>query len=204
MLAEEVKQDLVTTLVLLLVLSVVQVGTSSHPAVDLSGEGLNVLGDLQVGTEGIDIGSGLVLGGKHGEGNLDRLGVVGVDHGGVALSTSLEGVVLASESQSSDLTTPAETEDGPVKGAVGAELVGILDDLGDLREVVGRSGLGREELAEELLVLIGGGRVPGDIGGAALEEVGDENAVLLLGGVGEDIGTLDGLVEEAENVYTRY
>lgn len=66
----------------------------------------------------------------------------------------------------------------------------------------GRGGLVLEEVAEELLVLVSGGRVPRDIGGLALEEIGHEHAVFLLVRVGQDIGTLDGLVEEAEDVWT--
>jgi hypothetical protein len=49
-------------------------------------------------------------------------------------------------------------------------------------------------------VLVGSRRVPGDIGRATLEEVGYEHAVLLLVRRGQDIGALDGLVEEAEDI----
>lgn len=58
-----------------------------------------------------------------------------------------------------------------------------------------------EEVAEFLLVLIGGWGVPGDVGGASFEEVGDIDAVLLLVGGGQNVGTLDGLIEESEDVY---
>jgi tetrahydromethanopterin S-methyltransferase subunit G len=49
-------------------------------------------------------------------------------------------------------------------------------------------------------VLVSGRRVPRDIGGLALEEVGHEHAVFLLIRVGQDVGTLNGLVEETEDV----
>lgn len=49
-------------------------------------------------------------------------------------------------------------------------------------------------------MLLGGRGIPRDVGGAALEEVGNEHAVFLVGRRSEDVGTLDGLVEEAEDV----
>lgn len=55
-------------------------------------------------------------------------------------------------------------------------------------------------MAQLLLVLLGGGGIPRDVGGATLEEVGYEDAVFLVGRRSEDVGTLDGLVEEAEDV----
>lgn len=65
-----------------------------------------------------------------------------------------------------------------------------------------RSGAGFEEFAEFLFVFVGGGWVPRDVGGFALEEIGDEDAVfLVLVGVGEDIGALEGLWKVAENIF---
>lgn len=58
-----------------------------------------------------------------------------------------------------------------------------------------------KELAQLLLLVVVGGRVPLVRGGLALEPVGDQHAVLLLAGLGEDIGALDGLGEEAEDVH---
>lgn len=55
-------------------------------------------------------------------------------------------------------------------------------------------------MAQFLLVLLGGGGIPRDVGGATLEEVGYDDAVFLVGRRSEDVGTLDGLVEEAEYV----
>lgn len=200
MLVEELQDSLVATLILLLDLRVLQVRTGSHPAVDLGREGLHMVGDLQVGLERLDGLRGLVLGGEHDEGHVDALGVVGVDHGGVSLGGGLEELVVGASRQSSDLTTPTEAQNRPLEAATGGLLVGLGDDVGDLGEGLGRSGLGREELTQLLLVLVGGGRVPGDVGRLALEEVGHEDAVLLLVGGGQDVSTLDGLVEEAEDV----
>jgi hypothetical protein len=50
-------------------------------------------------------------------------------------------------------------------------------------------------------VLVGLGREPGDVCGFALEEVGDEDAVFLRRRGGEDVGALQGLGEEAEDVW---
>lgn len=71
-------------------------------------------------------------------------------------------------------------------------LLASATTLGILERVLG-GGLGLEEVAELLLVVVGLRREPGDIGGLALEEVGDEDTVLLLVGVGQDVGSLDGL-----------
>jgi len=49
-------------------------------------------------------------------------------------------------------------------------------------------------------VLIGGRGIPGDIGGTAFEEIRHEDAVFLVVGGGENIGALNGLVEETEDV----
>jgi hypothetical protein len=67
-----------------------------------------------------------------------------------------------------------------------------------------RHGLGGEEVAEFLALLLVVRRIPGDICGLALEEVGHDDAVgLVRVGGGEDVGSLEGLVEEAEDVCSR-
>lgn len=64
-----------------------------------------------------------------------------------------------------------------------------------------RTGFGLEEIAEFLFVFGGGGWVPRDVGGFAFEEIGDVDAIfLILVGCGEDVGALEGLGEEAEDV----
>lgn len=199
-LVEEVKHGLVATLVLLAHLGVLQVRTSSHPAVDLSGESLDVVRRLEVGLERLNVVRGLVLGGQESHGDVHGLGIVGVNHGGVALDSRLEELVVLAGGESGDLTTPAVSQDGPVEAATGRELVGLGHDVGDLGEGAGGSGLGLEEVAKLLLVVIGLRREPGDVGGLALEEVGNEDTVLLLVGVGQDVGSLDGLGEETEDV----
>lgn len=203
MLVEEVQQGLVSSLVLFHHLGVLQVATSCHPAVNLGGEGLDVVGDLQVGLESVDVVLRLVLGCQHCERHLDGLCIVGVDHCRVSLSTSLEEVVLTADRQRRDLSAPAVSQNGPrVKLTTGRELVSLFDNSRNLGKGLGRGGLGAEEVAELFLVLIGGRGVPGDISGAALEEVGDDHAVFLLIRGSQDIGTLESLVEEAEDVFT--
>ena len=65
-----------------------------------------------------------------------------------------------------------------------------------------RTGFGLEEVAEFLFVFGGGGWVPGDVGWFTFEEVGDVDAVFpVLVGCGEDVGSLEGLGEEAEDVF---
>lgn len=125
MLGKELEQGLVATLVFALHLRILQVRAGSHPAVNLSREGLNVVRDDEVGLESIDIFLFLILGSEHGERHLNSLGVVGVDHGGVALSGALEDLVIASNGQRRDLTTPAESKNRPVESAIGGELVGL-------------------------------------------------------------------------------
>lgn len=51
-------------------------------------------------------------------------------------------------------------------------------------------------------MFIGSRWVPGDVGGFAFEEVGDVDAVfVVLVRSGEDVGALDGLGEEAEDIF---
>lgn len=200
MLVEEVQDGLVSPFILLAHLRVLEVGPRRHPAVDLGREGLDVVGGLQVVLESLNGLGILVLGGQHRHGDGDCFGVLGVDHGRVTLHGSLEDLVVLAGRKRRDLTTPAESENGPVEAATGGQLVGLSDHAWNLGEVLRGTGLGLEEVAEFLFVFVGLRREPGDIGRLSLEEIGHENAVLLLVSGGQDIGTLDGLVEETEDV----
>lgn len=163
-----------------------------------------MIGDLQVSLEGIDVVGGLILGCQTREGHVDGLGVIGVDHGRVALRGGLEELVVSASGEGGDLAAPAEAQDGPgLEASPGGGLVGRVDNAGDLREGLGWGSLSLEEVAELLLVFVGGRRIPRDIGGATLEEVGYEDAVVLSVGSGQDVGSLDGLVEESEDIYSR-
>lgn len=200
-LLEEAQRGPVSPLILLAHLLILEVGASSHPSVDLGGEGLNIVGLLQVGTECLDILGVLVLGGQHRHGDVDTLGIVRVEHRWVALHRRLEQLVVLTRRQGRDLASPAVTQDRPrLEAAASSELVGLGDNGGDLGQICGRSSLGLEEVTQLLLVVVGLRREPGDVGRLALKEVGDEDAVLLLARGGQDVGTLDGLGEETENV----
>lgn len=68
------------------------------------------------------------------------------------------------------------------------------------RSIRGAGGT-REEIAHPLLFLLGIGREDAEREGFALEEVWHEDLVLVvLVGVGEDVGALEGLGTEAEDV----
>lgn len=80
-------------------------------------------------------------------------------------------------------------------------LLNLLEHLGHARHRLRRGALLLEEIAELLALLLCVRRVPGDVCGLALEEVGHEDLVLvLLVGVCEDVGALQRLGEEAEDV----
>lgn len=205
MLVEELENGLVSTLVLLPHLGILQVRSRSHPAMDLTREGLDMLGDLQICLIVLDILSRLISRGEHRHGDIHSLGVIGIDHSRVALRSGLEELIISARSKGSDLAAPAETQDRPgLEVAARGQLVTLGYDVGDLGKGVGWGGLGRKEVAQLLLVLIGGRRVPRDVGRATLEEVGHEHAVLLVSRSCKDIGTLDGLVEKAKDICRSY
>jgi len=110
------------------------------------------------------------------------------------------GVLDPRHETSAHLPAPAEAHNAPL---LELALLGrnLLHDLRDARQRLRRRGLGLEELAQVLALLVVVRRVPADVGRLALEEVWHEDAVwVLLVAVGEDVGALDGLREEAEDV----
>ena len=82
-LAVELKQYLIPTLVLLSDPIILEVPTSRHPAMNLVAESLNVVIHRQILAELFDGIGVFVAGREHAEGHLDAFGVGGVDHGGV-------------------------------------------------------------------------------------------------------------------------
>lgn len=52
-------------------------------------------------------------------------------------------------------------------------------------------------------MFIGGGGIPRDVCGVPLEEIRHEHAIFLLIRGGQDIGTLDGLVKEPEDIWVQ-
>lgn len=159
----------------------------------------------------------LILARQHGNGDADASGIVGINHGRVACSSSLEDGVLL-RGQVYNLATPAEANDTEGCNVLVLAL-DLLDDLGNAADGLGWCTGGLEELAETLALLLlswlsvilswirthkkthGVRRVVVDVNRLALEEVGHEDLVLVLLVTGcKDIGTLESLVLEAENV----
>jgi hypothetical protein len=219
-LVEEAQQNTVSIHVVLLDILVFEVGTvirvsifpsrvtkesspSSHESMDLVVVPLdNVLG-LDTLLPLLD--SFLVL-------------VVGVNHCGVACSSSLEKCVLLRR-QVYNLAAPAETDNA--KGCdVLVLALNLFNDLGDTTDSLGWCAGGLEEFTETLALLLlswlsdfqfsayivtsktySVRGVVADVNGLALEKVGHEDLVLVLLVAGcEDIGALDGLVLEAKDV----
>jgi hypothetical protein len=86
------------------------------------------------------------------------------------------------------LSAPAVAKDGPFLDSIFASQ--LIDNLRNARQRLRRRSGCLEEIAQLLLLLFGVWRVPGDVGGITLEEVGHEDLVLLVIRVGEDICTL--------------
>lgn len=195
MLLQEIQRSAITTLILLLHILILKITPRGHPAVDLGRESLDIVICLQSRAKLGHIFGVLVLTRQQGHGDIDVLGIIRVQHGRVALHGCLERLVLGAGGENADLAAPAVAEDAPggeaaAGGGWGCEGVGFGDDAGDLGEGVGGCGLGLEESAELLLVVVGLRGKPGDVGGLAFEEVGNEDPVFLRGGGGEDVGAL--------------
>jgi hypothetical protein len=124
----------------------------------------------------------------------------------MTLHSRLERRILLASRENRDLPAPAVSENRPrlelaPRAAARRETIRLTDYPGDLRQRRGRRGLCVEEIPQLLFVLVGLRREPGDVCGLAFEEIGDEDAVFLRGGGGEDVGALQGLREEAKDVW---
>ena len=97
------------------------------------------------------------------------------------------------------LSTPAHAQDTPCLDP-GLETVNCLHYFRDLLRIVIRVGRPSEECAQLLAFLIVVRWVPFLARGLPIEEVGHEDLVFLIPGVGENIRALQGLREEAEDV----
>ena len=107
------------------------------------------------------------------------------------------GVLL--RGQVDNLSAPAEADNGPLLDALA--LAKLINNLGNAWQCLRRCSGCLEEFAEFLLLLLVIRRVPGDVCWAALKKVRHENLVLLLlVCVGENVGTLECLREEAKDV----
>jgi hypothetical protein len=133
---------------------------------------------------------------EHDVWDRDARCVVAGDHGGVACCCDFEGCVglggevydlfglcqnekkgvsLSSRCKITCLSTPTKPNNRPLLNTL--TLPQLLHNLRNARQRLWRRGLRVEELAQLLLVLVGLRRVPRDIGGLALEEIGHEDLV---------------------------
>jgi hypothetical protein len=97
------------------------------------------------------------------------------------------------------LPTPAIPNNRPLLNP--PTLPQLLHNFRDPRYRLGRRSLVIKELTKLLLVFVRLRRVPRDVGRLALEEIRHEDLVRVVGvGVGEDVGALQRLVEEAEDI----
>ena len=201
---EERQSSFVPVLILFLDVLVTQISAGRHPAVNLVLVVLEEVRGLQIRLVLLACIDILVHGGQHGHRDRYRGRIVRINHGRVALHGGLEQRVLA-RAKRSDFAAPAVPHDTPAAGkplAGGTELVRFGEDARDTRQGVWWWSLGLEEVTQFGLLIIGFWRVPGDIGGRALEEIGHEDAVgLLRVRSGEDVGTLEGLVAVAKYIW---
>ena len=87
----KIQQHAITPLILLPHPLIFQIAPRRHPAVHLVPERLDVVGGAERLVELLHGGGVLVAGGEHAEGDLDSLGVGGVDHCGVDFGGGGEG-----------------------------------------------------------------------------------------------------------------
>lgn len=147
----------------------------------------------------LDIFLTLILTWQHEHRDSDVRRVIRIHHSRVTRRSCLEHSPLRA-SQVNDLPTPAVANNTPLLDS----RVLVLNLFHDLRHTfygLGRRGLRPEELAELLALLFCVWWVPTDIGRLALEKVGHEDPVLVrLVGVRKDVGALQCLGPEAENI----
>lgn len=174
-LVEEVEEQLVGFLVVGLDRLILQITASGHETMDLVGEPLNGVLGLDCLLPLLDVLLRLILRRQHDERDLDAGSIVGVDHGRVARGSGLECSAFL-RAQVHNLASPAVADDAPLFDAR-ALAFDLLQDLGDALKSLGWRGLGVEELAELLALVVVVRRVPGDVSGLAVEEVLEDLSV---------------------------
>lgn len=178
---------------------ILKIATCRHESMQLIREPHNGVLGLDMLLPRFDVFLLFALRRKHEKRDRDAGRVIGVHHGRVTRRGGLETRSLCAD-QIGDLAAPAVADDAPCfdRGMFYLELV---DDLGDASDGLGWSGLGAEEGTEFFTLFLCVGRIPGDVGGGAFEEIGHEDLVLVVFvAMGEDVGALDGLRPEAEDV----
>lgn len=112
---------------------------------------------------------------------------------------SFERSVFARD-QAGNLTTPAVSQDRPLFDTA-VRFLGIFKDARNLRQGLVGASLGLEEFTQLLALLVVVRWVPSNVRRLALEEVGNKDLILVfLVGVSEDVGALNGLREESEDI----
>ena len=138
----------------------------------------------------------LILAGQHRNRHSSAFRVVWIHHGRMSRRTNLEGSTGLSRERH-DLAAPAESENAPLLNRlVLGHLLEQLQGLGDALDGLRWRPRSLEKLAQLFALLLRVWRVPRDVGRFALEPVGHEDFVFLA----EDIGALEGLREEPEDV----
>jgi hypothetical protein len=196
---EESKQGLIPPLILLLDPFIRQVGPRSHPPMHLIPKSLYVLRPLEIGLKPIHQLRILVLAREHTHRDANLLRILRVHHRGVQLRSGLElGIPRAGERH--HFPAPAVPDDPPALDRA-IPLLRVLQHAWDLAQSLARLRLVLDKSPELLALLLRVRRVPANIGGAAHEEIGHEDLVLvLLVAVCEDIGALQRLREVPEDV----
>lgn len=107
-LPKERQDSLVPPLILSLDAVIAEIAARRHPPVDLVAKDLDVLGDGEGVLELLDVLGRLVARRQHRHGDLQALGVGGVDHGRVRRRSDGEGVGVRLGREGDDLAAPAE------------------------------------------------------------------------------------------------
>lgn len=156
--SEKSQNHTVSALVLLLNLRVLEIGTGGHPTMNLTWVSLSMLGDLEVLDVSLDRDRIFILGCQQRHGHRNVASVVGVEPGWVSLDSGLEGNAVLANSQVSDLSAPAITQDAPFREAIATrcQLVGICYDTRD--EGQGCKLLSTINHRHHFLLVLGNGR----------------------------------------------
>jgi hypothetical protein len=197
---EPVQQALVPLLIRLAHLLILQIRPSRQPSMQLILIPLDLSLHLQVLLPRRHIVLALIAAGQQRKRHGDLLRVARVHHRRMHRRARRKRRVFPAR-QIRNLAAPAVSQDAPGGDVGGGPALERGQQLRDARERLGRRGGRLEELAQLRALLVVVRRVPADVGGLAVEEVRNEDLVLLrLVAMGEDVGALQSLREEAEDV----
>lgn len=172
---------------------------SGHKSVDLIWEPFDNVLHLQILLVRIDVLLLLAL--RWQESN--RYGnircIVRVDHCRMHGSCGLEGRA-GGGAEVDNLSSPAKANNAPSLD-LGVDGLDFAKDLWDPAYGLGRCSSGREEIAKLLALFLVFRWIPRDVGRVAFEPVRHKYLILaVLVGMGKDVGTLQSLIPEAEDI----